>query len=247
MAGSKVRWVYLLGLVLFFIFILVNPAPLEWFLKVLFPRETVHIYQRIPGTVLVRQHLAMVLISTLIAFGVGFPLGVFVTRRAGRDFLPAVNDLISLAQTFPPIAVLALAVPMLGFGFRPTILALFLYSILPIVRNTVAGLESVPEEVFDAARGMGMNARQRFSQVELPLASRIILAGLRIAVIINIGTATAGSVIGAGGLGVPIVAGLVWNNPALVMGGAIQAALLALIFDQFIGLIDNTFLAKFER
>jgi len=247
MAGGKARWIYLLFLIGFFIFILINPVLLEGFLRVLFPRETMHIYQRIPGIVLVRQHLVMVSVSTLIAFAIGFPIGIFVTRRSGKDFLPAVNDLVSLAQTFPPIAVLALAVPILGFGFRPTILALFLYSILPIVRNTISGLESVPEEVYEAARGMGMNSRQRFLQVEFPLASRIILAGLRIAVIINIGTATAGSVIGAGGLGVPIVSGLVWNNPALVMGGAIQAALLALIFDQFIGLIDATFLAKFER
>lgn len=247
MTGSKIRWLLLLGLVGFFVYLLDNPEPLEWFLRVLFPGESMHIYQRVPGMVLVRQHLSMVVVSTLFALAIGLPLGVFVTRRAGRDFLPAVNDLISLAQTFPPIAVLALAVPILGFGFRPTILALFLYSILPIVRNTIAGLESVPEDVFDASRGMGMNSRQRFFQVELPLASRIILAGLRIAVIINIGTATAGSVIGAGGLGVPIVAGLVWNNPALVMGGAIQAALLALIFDQFIGLIDSTFLSKYER
>ncbi len=245
MGGKRFHWFLLLLLILFFLLILFYPAPLEGFLRLLFPGEEVHIYQRVPGTILVQQHLMLVLIATGLAFIIGFPLGVFVTRPAGQDFLPAVSDLIALAQTFPPVAVLALAVPILGFGFRPTILALFLYSILPIVRNTIAGLEGVPSGVNEAARGVGMNAWQRLYLVELPLASRVILAGLRIAVIINIGTATAGSVIGAGGLGVPIVSGLVWNNPALILGGAIQAALLALIFDQLLGLIDSTFLSRF--
>jgi len=189
--------------------------------------------------------LEMVFLSSLLAVIIGFSLGVYVTRYRGRDFLPAVNDLVSLAQTFPPVAVLALAVPILGFGFRPTILALLLYSILPVVRNTIAGFEGVSEEIKEAARGMGMNRKQLFWSVELPLASRIIMAGIRISVIINIGTATAGSIIGAGGLGVPIVAGLVWNNPSFVLAGAIKAAFLALIFDQFLGLLEKTFLGRY--
>ncbi|MFH1169224.1 MAG: ABC transporter permease subunit [Chloroflexota bacterium] len=113
------------------------------------------------------------------------------------------------------VIILALAVPVLGFGLAPTVAALFLYGLLPVVRNTVAGLTAVPADALDAAYGMGMGRAQALVRVEIPLAMRVILASVRISVIINIGTAMIGAVIGAGGLGSPIVAGLVQNNLAL--------------------------------
>ena len=145
-----------------------------------------------------------------------------------------------MSQTIPPVAVLALAVPLLGFGGAPTILALFLYSVLPILRNTTSGLMAVPAEVVEAARGIGMTSFQCLFRVELPLSVRTIMAGIRISVVVNIGTATVGAVVGAGGLGTPIVAGLVRQNPSFVLEGAIAAALLAVIADQLLARIEGS-------
>ncbi len=138
----------------------------------------------------------------------------------------------SFGQTFPPVAVLAISAPLLGFGLRPAILALFLYGLLPIVHNTISGLTEVPAQVLDAAAGVGMSPSQRLFRVEIPLASPVIIAGVRTSVVINIGTAVIGAVIGAGGLGSPIIAGLVENNPAFIIEGALPAAMLAILADQ---------------
>ena len=134
-------------------------------------------------------------------------------------------------QTFPPAAVLALSVPALGFGFSPTIAALFLYSVLPILRNTLGGLASVSADAVDAARGMGMTPAQVLARVELPLALPVILAGVRTSVIVNVGTATIGATIGAGGLGAPIISGLVNQNPAFLAEGTIIVGLMAISID----------------
>jgi len=139
------------------------------------------------------------------------------------------------------VAVLALAVPILGFGFTPTVFALFLYGLLPVVRNTIAGLRSVPETILDAAYGMGMSNFQALLKVELPLAMPVILTGIRISVTINIGTAMIGAVIGAGGLGSPIIAGLVRDNLAFIIQGALPAALMAIIADQLLANLENSF------
>jgi osmoprotectant transport system permease protein len=144
-----------------------------------------------------------------------------------------VRDLAALAQTIPPVAVLVLAVPVLGYGTAPTVLALFLFSVLPILGNTVTGLQQVDPHLLEASTGMGMRDWRRLVVTELPLASPVILAGVRTAAIISIGTATIGATIGAGGLGVVIIAGLVRNNLAFITAGALASALLALIIDWF--------------
>jgi osmoprotectant transport system permease protein len=190
---------------------------------------------------LVIQHLELVLISSALTLAVALPLGVWVTRPGGRAFLRLASDVTSFGQTFPPVAVLALAVPILGFGLWPTVVALFLYGLLPVVRNTIAGLGAVPAGVLDSAYGMGMNRRQALWRVELPLAAPVIMAGIRISVIINVGTAMIGAVVGSGGLGSPIVAGLVQNNTAFVLEGALPAAGLALLLDQLLANIENSF------
>lgn len=197
--------------------------------------------------VLVWEHLQLVIISSSLTILIGVPLGIWVTRPSGRDFLPIVTDLTSFGQTFPPVAVLALAVPMLGFGLLPTIVALFLYGLLPIVRNTIAGLRAVPPDVLDAAYGMGMSRMQALVRVEIPLAARVILAGVRISVIINIATAMIGAVIGAGGLGSPIIAGLVQDNLALIIEGAVPAAILAILADQLLANVEGSFSYAADR
>jgi len=130
---------------------------------------------------------------------------------------------------------------MLGFGLLPTVVALFLYGLLPVVRNTIAGLRAVPRDVLDAAYGIGMSRMQALVQIEIPLAARVILAGVRISVIINIGTAMIGAVIGAGGLGSPIIAGLVQDNIAYIIEGALPAAILAVLADQLLANVEGIF------
>jgi osmoprotectant transport system permease protein len=163
--------------------------------------------------------------STIVAVG----LGIFVTRPAGAEFLPLSRAIVNIGQTFPPVAVLALAVPVVGFGEAPTLIALFLYGLLPIFENTLGGLAEVPRQVLDAAKGMGMNERQRLLRVELPLALPVILEGIRLSVVINLGTATIGSTVAAKGLGEVIIAGLLSDNTAFVLQGGLVVGLMAVL------------------
>jgi len=235
------RWIIFIILIGVFFLIVANTRWWEVTLSFLFPQETQVMHPRASLLVLVLEHLQLVAISSTITIIVGIPVGVWVTRPIGRNFLPIVTDLTSFGQTFPPVAVLALAVPMLGFGVVPTVVALFLYGLLPVVRNTIAGLRAVPSHLLDAAYGMGMNQIQTLFRVELPLSARVILAGVRISVVINIGTAMIGAVIGAGGLGSPIIAGLVQDNIAYILEGAVPAAILAVLADQFLSNVEGTF------
>ncbi|TDB05429.1 ABC transporter permease [Halomonas marinisediminis] len=182
---------------------------------------------------LLLRHLQVVAIASSLAVVVGVGAAILVTRPAGRDFLPLVAQVASMGQTFPPVAVLALAVPVLGFGTWPIIVALLLYGLLPIVRNTLAGLEGFDPGVEEAARGMGMGAAQRLWQVELPLAAPVILAGIRTSVTVNIATAALGATVGASNLGAPIIAGIVNGNTAYILQGALLIGLLALTVDSF--------------
>jgi len=208
---------------------------MSWF----FPSLDKVIYGMAPFTQLVLEHGILVLVSSSLATLLGLTAGIAVTRPWGRDYLPAVSALASIGQTFPPMAVLAIAVPVVGFGFKPTIIALFLYGLLPIVRNTIAGIDSVASDVLEAAGGMGMTPSQVLMSVEIPLAMPVIVAGIRISTVINIGTATLGATIGAGGLGKPIIAGLIVDNPAFILEGAILVGLLAIIVDTGLGMIGK--------
>ncbi len=152
----------------------------------------------------------------------------------GASSLPLANNVLAVLQTFPPVAVLALAVPAFGFGLRPTLIALVVYGLLPVARSTIVGLEGVPPDALEAARGMGMGPWERLTQVELPLAAPLMLAGVRVSAVYTIGTATVAPLIGAGGLGVPIIAGLAVSNLAMVIEGAVPVALLALLVDNAI-------------
>src|SRR6516162_1970582 len=180
------------------------------------------------GTVLVAAAA-----STLVAVG----LGILVTRPVGAQFLPLSRTLVNIGQTFPPVAVLAIAVPLVGFGEKPTLIALFAYGLLPIFENTIAGLRSCPPAVLEAASGMGMSARERLRWVELPLAMPLILEGVRLSLVINVGTATIGSTVAAKGLGEVIIAGLLSSNTAFILQGGLVTGLMAvLLYDAPAGL-----------
>ena len=178
------------------------------------------------------EHLAIVFAATLAATIVAVGLAILVTRPAGVEFLALSRSLANIGQTFPPVAVLAIAVPLLGFGTAPTLVALFLYGLLPIFENALAGLTSLPPEITEAALGVGMTGRQRLLQVELPLALPVILAGIRLSVVVSVATATIGSTVAAHTLGEVIIAGLLNDNTAWVLeGGLIVAVMAVLIYD----------------
>jgi osmoprotectant transport system permease protein len=173
--------------------------------------------------------------STLVAVG----LGVLVTRPAGAQFLPLSRTLVNIGQTFPPVAVLAVTVPLVGFGEKPTLIALFAYGLLPIFENTLTGLRSCPPGVLEAAHGMGMSARQRLLQVELPLAMPLILEGIRLSLVINVGTATIGSTVAAKGLGEVIIAGLLSNNTAFILQGGLVTGLMAILLYDLLAAVER--------
>lgn len=182
------------------------------------------------------SHLLIVAVAVLGSTIVAVGLGILVTRPAGAEFLPLSRAIANIGQTFPPVAVLALAVPVLGFGTAPTLVALFLYGLLPIFENTLTGFTNLPPRVIEAARGAGMTGGQRLLQVELPLALPVILAGIRISTVIALATATIGSTVAARTLGEVIIAGLLTGNTAFVLqGGLIVGALAVLIYDALSG------------
>lgn len=180
------------------------------------------------------SHLQIVAVATGSAILIAGTLAILVTRPFGRAFLPLSRSIVNIGQTFPPVAVLALAVPMIGFGEKPTLIALFLYALLPIFENTVTGLTTLPPAIMEAARGTGMTGFQRLWRVELPLALPAILSGIRLSAVISLSTATIGSTVAAKTLGEVIIAGLQSNNLAFILqGGLVVAALAVLIHSAF--------------
>ena len=180
---------------------------------------------------LTAAHLELVALSSTAAIVIGLGAGIFVTRPAGREFRPLLERTVAIGQTFPPVAVLAVAAPLIGFGEAPALIALALYGLLPIVQNTVAGIESVPDSAREAARGLGMGAARILRRIELPLAMPVIIAGVRTSTIINIGTAALASTVGAKSLGTPIIVGLAGFNTAYIIQGAVVVGLLAVVVD----------------
>jgi osmoprotectant transport system permease protein len=187
------------------------------------------------------EHLWLVGVSMLLAVVVGVPLGILLTRRPllNKPVLGGAN----IMQTIPSLALFGLLMPVPWVGERAdrlTILALTLYALLPIIRNTYAGINGVDHAVVEAGRGMGMTDGQLLVQVQLPLALRVILAGVRVATVISVGVATIAAAIGAGGLGEYIFRGLAMVNNQLILAGAIPAALLALGADLGLGLLEKS-------
>ncbi|MDX0376018.1 ABC transporter permease subunit [Sinorhizobium meliloti] len=216
---------------------LVQPAWFEPLLKPLVQENAPAVYNQGSLFWLTVLHLRTVFVATVAATIVAVSLAIIVTRKAGAEFLPLSRSLVNIGQTFPPVAVLALAVPIYGFGEKPTLIALFLYGLLPIFENALTGLTTLPPTVMEAARGAGMTGRQRLFRIELPLALPVILTGIRLSVVISLATATIGSTVAARTLGEVIIAGLQSNNLAFVLqGGLIVGALAVLIHDALQGL-----------
>ena len=177
------------------------------------------------------QHVCIVIYSMTMATVIGLVAGIILTRKRYRKFAGVVMYIIGLGQTIPSLAVLALAMSFLGIGTKPAVFALTVYSILPIARNTLAGITAVPPAMIDAGRGMGMPSWRILFEIELPNAMKVILTGFRIAMVINIGTATLAFLIGAGGLGDLIFSGISLMRTDQLLAGAIPVTLMALVAD----------------
>ena len=186
-----------------------------------------------------RQHLWLVGWSMLFALLVGIPSGILLSRPFARRWAEYIMQIFNVGNTLPPLAVLALAMVVIGIGDRPAIIALFLASLLPVVRNTYAGLIGVPDSLLEAANGIGMTQMQRLRQVELPGAWPVMLSGIRIAMAINVGTAPLAFLIGASSYGELIFPGIYLNDFPVLILGAVATALFALILDMLLALLGR--------
>ncbi|MBW4563190.1 MAG: ABC transporter permease [Mojavia pulchra JT2-VF2] len=191
------------------------------------------------------EHLFMVGIAISIAILIGIPLGILITRQT--NLRQPILGIANILQTIPSLALFGLLIPVPvigGIGVVPAIVALILYSLLPIIRNTYTGITGVDSAIREAGRGMGMTDQQLLFQVEIPLAVGVILAGVRVATVIAIGIATIAAAIGAGGLGVFIFRGIAVVNNQLILAGAVPAAVIALIADLAIGWMEKRLKVK---
>ncbi|MFB6344773.1 MAG: glycine betaine ABC transporter substrate-binding protein [bacterium] len=182
------------------------------------------------------EHLFLVIVSLTAAILLAVPLGIIAYH--GEAFGQVILGLVGILQTIPSIAMLVFMIPLFGIGTKPAMAALFLYSLLPVVRNTYSGLQEIPQDILDSARGLGLGKWSILFEIKLPLALRSILAGIKTSAVINVGIATLGALIGAGGYGQPIFTGIRLDDMTLVLQGAVPAALLALVVQWFFDLIE---------
>jgi osmoprotectant transport system permease protein len=213
-------WAYLAGS---FQFIIENPGDLYY---------------------LTLQHLKMVGISSFLAVAVSVPLGIFITRPRFKKYDWIVTNFANIGQTVPSLAILALVMSFLGLGWQTAVFALWFNSLLPILRNTVAGIDNVNPSIIDAGKGMGMTRKQILWKLELPNAGYAIIAGIRTAVVINIGSAALAFLIGGGGLGDLIFTGISLYDTGIMLSGAIPVIFLAVVIDMILGQIEKVIIPK---
>ncbi len=188
------------------------------------------------------EHLQITAMSISFAIIIGVPIGIFITRR--RSLADLVLGFANVFQTLPSLALFGLIIPFLGIGYKPSVFVLFLYALLPIIKNTYLGITGVDPAVIDAGKGMGMTDFQILRMIEVPLSLPVIMGGIRISTVINIGTATLAALIGAGGLGDLIFKGISLNNSNMILAGAIPTALLALMVDTLLGKVEQRLVPK---
>lgn len=188
---------------------------------------------------MLRQHILMVLISSTFAILFSVSMGIIITRPRLKSFVPFVNSTVNIAQTIPSLAILALFYTVLGLGFQTALFALFLYSLLPILRNTAAGIHNISSNIIEAAQGMGMSPLHILTRIELPLALPVIMTGIRVSVVVATGAAALATFIGAGGLGDLIVTGLSLRRNTVILAGGILTALLGILLDNLFGTAEQ--------
>ncbi|WP_222914994.1 ABC transporter permease [Natrinema sp. SYSU A 869] len=186
---------------------------------------------------LLAEHLTLVLVSVALAIVVAVPMGILATRNERARAI--VMSFGNVSQTIPTLAIIALVFPLLGLGFLPALVGLFTYALLPILTNTVAGLENVDESSVEAARGMGMTENQILRRIKLPLAVPVIFAGIRTSAVLNVGTAYLAFFIGGGGLGVWVITGISLFDTSQLLAGAIPGSLLAIGLDSLFAHVEG--------
>ncbi len=184
-------------------------------------------------------HLQLVLIPVAIAFLIAFPVAVLLTRKRFMKYTDRVMTFFNMGQTIPPLAIIAVFFPFLGLGREPALFALTIYALLPIARNTLAGLKGVPQEVKEAARGVGMSEWEMLMKVEIPLSMPVVMAGVKISVVLTSGTAALGALVGGGGMGAVIFAGIDFFRAELIVAGTLIIGAIAIVLDRILTLIDN--------
>ncbi|WP_105616177.1 ABC transporter permease [Vallitalea okinawensis] len=188
------------------------------------------------------QHIKITFFAVALAILIGVPIGILITRN--EKVANFIIGFANILQTLPSLALFGIMLPLLGIGMTNAVFVLFLYALLPIIKNTYLGIKSVDPSIRESARGMGMTTSQILRIVEIPLALPVIMGGIRISTVINIGTATIANFIGAGGLGDLIYKGISMVNYNLILAGAIPTAILALLADGGLGLLENTLTSK---
>lgn len=185
------------------------------------------------------EHLQLVLIPLAIATAIAFPVGVLLTRPRFRRYTNRVMGIFNAGQTIPPLAVIAVFFPFLGLGYRPAVIALTIYALLPIARNTLAGLSGVPQEVKEAARGMGMTEWQTLNQVEIPLSLPVVMSGIKTSAVLTAGTAALAALVGGKGMGAVIFAGINFFRMELILAGTIYIGVIAVLLDRLLTFIES--------
>jgi osmoprotectant transport system permease protein len=186
-----------------------------------------------------KSHLQMVFMAVMIAMAVGVPLGVLVTRPGLSKLAPLVIGGGNIGQSIPSLAVIAIMAPLFGFGLQSAVVALFIYGLLPILRNSYASMRNIDPAIIEAARGMGMTRWQIVQKIELPLARPVIMAGIRISTVVTVGTAELAVLVGGAGLGRITFTGVLARQPLLILQGAAPTALLAITLGFILERIEN--------
>ncbi|QDI90415.1 ABC transporter permease [Salicibibacter halophilus] len=185
------------------------------------------------------EHIAISFTVILLGISFSIPLAVYMTKMKNNKIKNMIFNIANIFQTIPPIALLAVMVPIAGIGFAPAVIALFLYSLLPLLRNTYAGIESIDPEIVEAARGMGYSTLQSLFKIELPVAFPYVMSGIRVSSVYIISWTALAALIGAGGLGDLILAGIGYNDQFMIFTGTIAAILIAVLLDLILGRMEK--------
>lgn len=187
------------------------------------------------------EHLNLVLIPMIIAMSLALPAGIILTRPGFRSFSSRIMSVFNAGQTIPPLAVIAIFFPFLGLGYGPAILALTIYALLPMARNTMTGISSVPEDIKEAARGMGMTSWEILRKVELPLSVPAIMTGIKTSAVLTVSTAVLAALVGGKGMGALIFAGINFFQPELILAGTIYIGGMAVVIERLIAMTEKLF------
>jgi osmoprotectant transport system permease protein len=204
----------------------------EYLLKAFFPDYRHVIYPDETPLKLLTDHLTMAFVSSICALIIASIASLFIYSRPGRDFRDPVLRASDFLQTLPSVAIIGIVVPIIGYGIYPVIIALVAYSILPLMVNIIKGFDSIPADIVEAASGLGLSSSEVILRIKLPLAFPAIVSGIKNVLIINISAATLGALVGAGGYGVPIIAGIHDFNTAYIIQGAVPSTILALLVEE---------------